>query len=92
MDEDPQRALDLLGETAAQVQTVLRLEPGDLLVIDNNRAVHGRTRFTPRYDGLDRWLLRSFITKDLRRSESARPGDSRIVEPGDYTALAPEVA
>jgi L-asparagine oxygenase len=42
-------------------------QPGDLVIVDNRRAVHGRTGFTPRYDGSDRWLRRIFVTRDLRR-------------------------
>jgi L-asparagine oxygenase len=79
-------ALDALRKAAAQIRLVLRLEVGDMLLIDNHRALHGRTPFVPRYDGRDRWLLRSFLTKDLRRSEIARPRDGRIVEP-DYSAI-----
>ena len=36
------------------------LEPGDLLMVDNRRAVHARTAFRPRYDGQDRWLQRVY--------------------------------
>lgn len=42
-------------------------QPGDLIIVDNRRAVHGRTGFSPRYDGSDRWLRRIFVTRDLRR-------------------------
>jgi len=41
------------------------LDDGDLLVIDNDRAVHGRTAFTPRYDGTDRWLRRALVVTSL---------------------------
>lgn len=34
------------------------LRPGELLLLDNDVAVHGRVPFTPRYDGTDRWLKR----------------------------------
>ena len=37
------------------------LEPGDVLVIDNRTCVHGRSKFTPRFDGTDRFLIRCFI-------------------------------
>lgn len=35
------------------------LRPGELLIVDNRRNVHGRTSFAPRFDGTDRWLLRA---------------------------------
>lgn len=41
------------------------LQSGDLLAIDNARAVHGRTPFVPRYDGTDRWLKRSLVVREL---------------------------
>ena len=47
--------------------------PGDFCFIDNFKAVHGRRRFVARFDGTDRWLKRINITRDLRRSRSARP-------------------
>ncbi len=49
-----------------------RLDPGDIMLIDNCRAVHGREAFQARYDGTDRWLKRIKVTRDLRRSRSAR--------------------
>jgi L-asparagine oxygenase len=36
----------------------IALEHGDLLVIDNRSAVHARTKYTPNFDGKDRWLQR----------------------------------
>lgn len=41
------------------------LQAGDILVVDNTRAVHGRTPFTPRYDGTDRWLKRALVVTAL---------------------------
>lgn len=75
------RALEALRRAAVAAQLVVRLRAGDLLIVDNHRASHGRTPFVPRYDGRDRWLLRSFVTKDLARSGDVRPGDGRIVVP-----------
>jgi L-asparagine oxygenase len=57
------------------------LEPGDMLVIDNRKAVHGRTGFSPRYDGHDRWLRRCFAVADLRASHPHRYPDSRVHRP-----------
>lgn len=56
------------------------LEPGDCLVVDNYRAVHGRGAFVPAYDGRDRWLKRANVTRDLRRSRRLRPSaQDRVV-------------
>jgi L-asparagine oxygenase len=37
------------------------MERGDLLVFDNRRVVHARTPFAARFDGTDRWLMRTMI-------------------------------
>jgi L-asparagine oxygenase len=57
-----------------EIKTSVVLEPGDLLVVDNNVAVHGRSPFTPRFDGYDRWLQRSFVVTDLAPSAGQRVG------------------
>lgn len=55
--------------------------PGDVWVIDNLKAVHGRPAFTPRYDQGDRWLKRVKVMRDLRKSRHRRETTtSRIVE------------
>ena len=57
-----------LAELHAAVKRATKhvvLDDGDLLVIDNDRAVHGRTPFTPRYDGTDRWLKRALVVTSL---------------------------
>jgi L-asparagine oxygenase len=48
--------------------------PGDIMIVDNRRAVHGRSGYTPRYDGLDRFLIRCFAVRDLGASSYARMG------------------
>ena len=48
------------------------LKPGEIILIDNNRAVHGRSAFNPKYNGEDRFLIRCFATFDLLKSEYAR--------------------
>jgi len=48
------------------------LKPGEIILIDNNRAVHGRSAFSPKYDGKDRFLIRCFSTFDFKKSEYAR--------------------
>jgi L-asparagine oxygenase len=73
-DTEARRALDELTAAAGSHHRTVVLEPGDLLVIDNHRAVHGRTAFTPRFDGTDRWLQRSFVVSDLGPSATERDG------------------
>lgn len=55
------------------------LEAGDLLLIDNYQAVHGRKPFHASYDGKDRWLKRVNITRDLRYSRFARESATSLL-------------
>ncbi|WP_346143829.1 guanitoxin biosynthesis L-enduracididine beta-hydroxylase GntD [Kitasatospora cinereorecta] len=79
-DLDAMAALDQLSAAVDKQLNGVVLEPGDLLFVDNFRAVHGRQPFAANYDGRDRWLKRVNITRDLRRSRDARVStDDRIV-------------
>ncbi|MER6945047.1 TauD/TfdA family dioxygenase [Nonomuraea sp. NPDC000554] len=79
------RARQAFTELCAQLNRNLVdvvLERGDLLLIDNHRAVHGRRRFQARYDGTDRWLRKMTTVRDLRRSRGRRAGaDVRAISP-----------
>ncbi|MEU6620228.1 TauD/TfdA family dioxygenase [Streptomyces litmocidini] len=82
-------ARDALATLQAAMLDALRgivLRPGELIILDNRRTVHGRTGFTPRYDGEDRWLRRSFALADLR-PVLGRLGEGRSHRP--VTAPAP---
>lgn len=58
------------------------LQPGDVMVIDNRRTVHGRRPFTPRFDGTDRWLRVMNVAADLRPSDGYRGGPhGRAIQP-----------
>jgi L-asparagine oxygenase len=81
MDRNAAWALDLLRDATRRAVVGMVLEPGDLIIVDNRVAVHGRTGFTPRYDGADRWLRRCFSTADLRRSRAARMNRSHVCAP-----------
>jgi Fe(II)/alpha-ketoglutarate-dependent arginine beta-hydroxylase len=72
LDLEARESLDLLIQSIEAALQDLILEPGDYVFIDNYRTVHGRKPFKARYDGNDRWLKRINITRDLRKSRSAR--------------------
>ena len=77
IDEEAQGALDRLSALTAEQATRVVLEAGDLLVVDNDVAVHGRSPFSPRFDGHDRWLQRTFVVADHTAADGQRVG--RIV-------------
>ncbi|WP_163010560.1 TauD/TfdA family dioxygenase [Streptomyces dangxiongensis] len=57
-DPDFHEAYRALGEALEKSSVTVGIEPGDILLIDNDLAVHGRAPFRPSYDGTDRWLKR----------------------------------
>ncbi len=73
-------ALREFGQACETACRTLLLQPGDLAVLDNRVTAHGRTAFTPRYDGADRWVQRTFVVADLRRSRDHRPHDGYVLE------------
>src|SRR5436305_891520 len=57
-DPEFRSAYDDLGAELERVCRTAVLDPGQLLLVDNDVVVHGRVPFTPRYDGTDRWIKR----------------------------------
>ncbi len=67
-------ALAELSDAIEAHHSATVLEPGDLLIVDNDAAVHGRTSFRARFDGYDRWIQRAFVVTDLAASAADRVG------------------
>jgi L-asparagine oxygenase len=74
LDEDASQAVAAVNERISNCHRSLVLEAGDLLVVDNARAVHGRSSYQARFDGTDRWLMRAFTVADLCLSTADRQG------------------
>ncbi len=74
MDEEAEEALAALGHALSEHHDGVVLESGDLIIIDNQMVVHGRSPFTARFDGTDRWLQRAFVVEDLGPSAGERTG------------------
>lgn len=77
--EKAQEAIESLSILFQQKKEGILLEPGDLLVLDNYRVVHGRTSFKPRHDGLDRWLQRLFTSRNLQQAQVLFGKKERII-------------
>lgn len=71
-DPEAAAALDALTGELERNLVEVALDAGDLLVVDNYRAVHGRRAFQARFDGTDRWLKKAVVTRDLRKSRAHR--------------------
>lgn len=74
IDSEAQDVLERLAKAVRASTKSVVLDAGDLLVIDNYVAVHGRTPFEARFDGTDRWIQRTFVVSDLSPSASDRVG------------------
>ncbi|MFE2166023.1 TauD/TfdA family dioxygenase [Streptomyces sp. NPDC059447] len=79
LDEEAAGALRQLRTALLDVAAMLVLQPGELAFVDNRVAVHGRTSFRPHYDGRDRWLHRTFVHLDHRRTTGHRPGGGLVL-------------
>ncbi|MFD8060461.1 TauD/TfdA family dioxygenase [Streptomyces cyaneofuscatus] len=79
LDAGATGAMAALREALEAVVDTVYFAPGDLAIVDNRVALHGRTPFTPRYDGNDRWLHRVFVHTDSRRSRARRSGGGHVV-------------
>ncbi|MCP3804328.1 TauD/TfdA family dioxygenase [Allokutzneria sp. A3M-2-11 16] len=80
--EDPEerKALDVISSAIDVAMGGVVLQPGDIIFVDNYRAVHGRKPFKARFDGTDRWLRRLNVARDLRKSRDCRlDAESRVI-------------
>lgn len=64
---ESQELLDKVVQTYIEHRDGIALQSGDLLLLDNPRAMHGRSLFAPRFDGKDRFIARGFVVRDRRR-------------------------
>jgi L-asparagine oxygenase len=64
---DAHEAIDALRQVVSRVDLhrSFRLGAGDLLVVDNRKCAHARSRFEARFDGSDRWLQRVYVRRSL---------------------------
>ena len=73
-DVGAETAIAEVNEAIGRARTAVTLSAGDMLIVDNRRAVHGRSPFTARFDGTDRWLQRTFVVSSLAASADERRG------------------
>lgn len=78
LTSEAKMALVKLKEAIIKVQEAVLLEPGDILIVDNKRAIHGRTAYDAFFDGYDRWLQRVYVSKDEAFAENI-PSSGRVI-------------
>ncbi|MFG2887349.1 TauD/TfdA family dioxygenase [Streptomyces sp. NPDC048297] len=64
-----------LEEELARVSVDVSLEPGDVLIVQNDLVAHGRVPFRARFDGTDRWLKRALV-RTVSRGSSRPPEEA----------------
>lgn len=80
------QALEAFTAAVTEHAVRLALEPGDIVLMDNFRTAHGRTQYTPRFDGKDRWLNRIFV----RTPGVGHPKELMHAEVVDFALREPE--
>lgn len=65
IDKSAENAVQAFSAAAKAAAQAVRLQPGDLLAFANETCLHGRDKFDASLDGSDRWLLRSYVRRDL---------------------------
>merc|ERR1712194_713840 len=63
-------ALRRLSDKAMEMGERIALQPGDMLIMNNARCVHGRTAYKPRLDDTDRWLIKTYTSNGLWKKPS----------------------
>lgn len=79
LTEEAESAIKALKTIIDKHKKGIILEPGDLIIIDNRRALHGRTYFKAYFDGKDRWLQRLYVSCDLIRANILFSKRERII-------------
>ncbi|MBX9801655.1 MAG: TauD/TfdA family dioxygenase [Caulobacteraceae bacterium] len=80
LTQEAEDALQQIKMATNASKNYVKLVPGDLLIVDNRRSVHSRSEFTPRWDGRDRWLQRTYVSRDLAASEEFRSDRNRLFD------------
>ncbi|MBE0369958.1 TauD/TfdA family dioxygenase [Pseudoalteromonas aurantia] len=57
----------------------LSLAEGDLLIFDNRRVVHSRNAYEPKFNGEDRWLLRTLIVESWWKAKNKKVSSTLFV-------------
>lgn len=78
-DREAAEALAAIVAELGRSQRDVVVREGDVLILDNYRAVHGRRAFHPRFDGTDRWLKRISVSGGPASAGPLVAAGSRVV-------------
>jgi L-asparagine oxygenase len=79
INEESNNLIKKIIEIYYQHRNEYILQSGEIIFIDNIRALHGRSPFYPKYNGDDRFLIRCFSVYNYEYSAYARKNNSRVV-------------
>lgn len=68
---EDQAAIADFRAAAERLAYPVRLAAGSLLAFSNRRCLHGREPFEAHHDGRDRWLLRTYVLRDITQLTTA---------------------
>lgn len=74
-----QRALDKFGKAVHRVVNPVKLTPGDMVIVNNHKVLHGRSKFQTFFDGTDRYLIRSYVMGDLQPVQDLQVNSTYIL-------------
>lgn len=82
INEDSEKMVKKIVDVYYEHRLSHNLKEGEILFIDNKRALHGRSPFYPNYDGYDRFLIRCFAKniQNYENSSYARVDGKRMVK------------
>ncbi|CAB9525975.1 Clavaminate synthase [Seminavis robusta] len=80
------QACERLSDTAMELGEHVLLQPGDMLIINNSRCVHGRTAYTPQLDGKDRWFIKCYVSNGLWKAPG-QPSCGGYGRPSTFPSL-----
>lgn len=71
--------LSRLQQICEKYSTPITLKTGDVLVINNNKALHGRRAFNAKIDGSDRWMQQVYISGQMENYRGELSGTRNIL-------------
>jgi L-asparagine oxygenase len=71
ISEKANALIDKVVDIYYKYRNACNLVGGDIIFIHNQTSVHGRSSFSPKFDGLDRFLVRSFLVFDAEHIQHA---------------------
>lgn len=79
---DADAALQELQQACSECVEKVVVNPGDILLVNNRFALHGRSQVGEHYGGQSRWLLRTYgLLKNAARSDQYHQGSNFMLFP-----------